>query len=620
MNEFVLGCNYWDSASGTDMWKKWQPDVVEKDLCALSQCGVEHLRVFPLWRDFQPVKKLYAHGNTFMEYVLGEDEEPIKDNPYALDYTMIERFKTFAQIAKKYNMTLTVSIVTGWMSGRVFVPPAIEGKNLITDPEVLMWTNKFVTGIVKELKGIDNIVMWDLGNECNCMQRIDSRTQAYTWVSLVRNAIAAEDNTRPILSGMHALQAEKGAVWNLEDQGEICDMLTTHPYPSPTVNANVEPMNKMKATIVPTSQSEYYSGISKKPCMIQEQGSFNPCMGNREMAAEFMRANILSAWANNLTGYLWWCGMEHLNLRKAPYCWSMIERELGLVDMDRKPKPVGREMKRLGEVIKKLPKIGPKQIDAVCILPPDENFKKATSTYILAKQAGFNVKIATDASYKASAYIIPYIAFWNGIDIRVIDRVLSRVEKEGADLLISFGGGTITEIERILGVTSNGYRQPLKEHVAKFDFGEIRYRGNRELLLKSVGAEVLAENEDGDVVFSRNKYGKGNVYFLNMPIEHLAYERPEGFDPEITEPYYMVYKTFGKKLAESYVVNTDNPYIGVTQSKNEDGTYIVTAINYSDKPQKLDAIIKDGYSVEVLYGDMDTVDKCEAVVMKVSAK
>ena len=57
-SEYMLGCNYWDSASGTEMWKNWQPDVVEKDLAALEECGVKHMRVFPLWRDFQPLRKL----------------------------------------------------------------------------------------------------------------------------------------------------------------------------------------------------------------------------------------------------------------------------------------------------------------------------------------------------------------------------------------------------------------------------------------------------------------------------------------------------------------------------------------------------------------------------------
>ena len=38
---FLIGCNYWDSVSGTDMWKKWNPEEVEKDLDALEKIGVK---------------------------------------------------------------------------------------------------------------------------------------------------------------------------------------------------------------------------------------------------------------------------------------------------------------------------------------------------------------------------------------------------------------------------------------------------------------------------------------------------------------------------------------------------------------------------------------------------
>ena len=140
--DFMLGCNYWDSASGTEMWKKWQPEVVNDDLEALEKCGVKYLRVFPLWRDFQPIKKLYNWRGSFGEYTVGEDDEYLDENPDGIDMTMIERFRSFADMAAEHGMKLIVSIVTGWMSGRLFVPPAIEGRNLIADSEVLMWTEK----------------------------------------------------------------------------------------------------------------------------------------------------------------------------------------------------------------------------------------------------------------------------------------------------------------------------------------------------------------------------------------------------------------------------------------------------------------------------------------------
>ena len=61
MKEFMLGVNYWASHAGTDMWRDWNEDIVEKDLKLLADNGLDVLRVFPNWRDFQPVKPVLGN-------------------------------------------------------------------------------------------------------------------------------------------------------------------------------------------------------------------------------------------------------------------------------------------------------------------------------------------------------------------------------------------------------------------------------------------------------------------------------------------------------------------------------------------------------------------------------
>lgn len=634
MASFMLGCNYWDSKSGTDMWKNWDENVIREDLSILETCGVGHLRVFPLWRDFQPVKKLYGGGNSFREYVVGDNDDSLENNPNGLDYKMIARFRKFAEIAKEHKMDLTVSIVTGWMSGRIFVPPALEGKKLCSDPEALMWTNKFVTGLVNELKDIDNIVMWDLGNECNNLGGFSdimmpspshSRTAAYTWTALVANSIKVADNTRPIASGMHGLDMRDNGIWRLDDQGRFCDMMTTHPYPSPSIGADREPMNRMRTTIAPTAQSEYYRDLSGKPCMIQEQGSFSTIVGNYEMAAEFMRVNILSAWANNIKGYLWWCAMEHTHLNSTPYSWIPMERSLGLIYADGTPKPMGFEMRKIRDVLEKLPDITQKDIDAVCILAKTDEITyerdNSLGAYVLAKQAGFNIKFAkVETNLPISdVYILPGTATHKYIHKRTWDFLLDRVENHGAKLLITNNNAEFADFEQVFGLRSYG-RVCGRTHTAIFSFGNIDYVSTKDVMLKSIGAEVLAENENGEVIFSRNRYGKGYVYYLGFPLEQYVASLENGFDPEINNKFYKVYELFAGELRENYILKSGSPYIGITQSKNEDGSYIVTAINYMDRIVKPEFCVKDGWEIEVIYGNLDKIDKCNAVVVKAYIK
>ena len=36
-NEFIIGCNYWSSDAGTDMWANWDENAVRGDLKILSE-------------------------------------------------------------------------------------------------------------------------------------------------------------------------------------------------------------------------------------------------------------------------------------------------------------------------------------------------------------------------------------------------------------------------------------------------------------------------------------------------------------------------------------------------------------------------------------------------------
>ena len=117
---FFVGCNYWASHAGTNMWRDWSAESVEADFKALSENGVQVLRVFPRWDDFQPLTPHLGGGSSFVELRMGED--PLPDTEFGragVNETMMERFRVFLNLAEKYNLKLLVGIITGWMSGRM---------------------------------------------------------------------------------------------------------------------------------------------------------------------------------------------------------------------------------------------------------------------------------------------------------------------------------------------------------------------------------------------------------------------------------------------------------------------------------------------------------------------
>ena len=82
MKSFAIGCNYWASNAGMYMWRNFDAEVVEKDFALLSANGVDTVRIFPLWPDFQPVDNQQTY--TFVPFKFRNGDEPLK-TPAGLD-------------------------------------------------------------------------------------------------------------------------------------------------------------------------------------------------------------------------------------------------------------------------------------------------------------------------------------------------------------------------------------------------------------------------------------------------------------------------------------------------------------------------------------------------------
>ena len=610
---FMLGCNYWDSKHGTDMWKYFDASVIESDVKALSENGIKFMRVFPNWRDFQPVSKLREWAGNIKCYV--DENEQLVDNYDGINQQQMENFRTFAAICDKYGIKLCVAVVTGWMSGRQFVPPVVEDKNPINNPEAMMWMRKFIKGFVEGIKECKNIVMWDLGNECNCLGVANNRFEAYVWTALVSDAIRCADPSRPISSGMHGLGADTSVGWNLQDQGELTDYICTHPYVSASVNNDIDVINNMRATIYPTAQSILYADISKKPCIVQEQGTFSDLLGNEEFAADFIRINIFSALAHDMPGYFWWCGMNHVDLENPPYPWCMMERDLGMLNCDNTPKPVGVELKKAQDFIGSLPfeKLSKRETDGIIMLTDStDKLKYGLSCYTLCKQAGLDMSfsVSTEPLKDSPLYIVPCIMGWSVMHQRIWWGMREKVEKEGASVLISFNGGHLSEFEETTGLRSNGIIKSKKYHTAKFSFGDLTYHETKEVRLVSIGAEVLAENEEGNIVLSRNKFGKGYVYFLNMPLEASLTDVADAYNGTL---FHKIYNLVGQDVLKNKVLYSNNPQVGVALHKDGD-RYVAFALNYSDKEQKCDFAVKEGWTLNAIRGNSDSIGKCDCAI------
>jgi endo-1,4-beta-mannosidase len=622
---FITGCNYWASHAGTFMWRNWRSDIVDQDFQKLSTAGMQVLRVFPLWPDFQPITSLFTNNSTLFEVRFGEQLLP-DDNlgKAGLSASAMDHFSEFLDLAQKHNLKLIVALLNGWMSGRLFTPPALEGKNLLTDPMAIKWELRFIHEFVKTFKNHPAILAWDLGNETNVMARV-TRDQAYTWTATISNAIHAVDPTRPVVSGLHGLKAQGD--WTMQDQGELTDVLTAHPYGLFTIYANLDPINTIKSIMHSTVESRYYSDIGGKPVLCEEIGTTGPMIASDEVAADFMRSCMFSLWANNCHGALWWCAFDLLNLEQAPYDWLGNEGQLGLFRSDGSKRPVLDAVSAFRKFIDALPfeTLPEQQKDAICILTRDQDtWAVAYSSMILAKQAGFDMEFqfAEQPIKDASLYLLPSIEGSEMISRHRMMELLQKVEN-GASLYISIGDAFPGQFEQLTGL------QPQTHQVRENTEYEIKLTGldgtalipgnNKiKIVYKNINAKVLGIEDDGNPAFTVANYGKGKVYFLSVPLEKNLTINAGSFHSANALPSWKVYNEFAKKEISLRSVNKSNAMLGITEHPVDQNHKIIVVINYSPY-EIIDFLrINDGWKLhKTLYSYVEN-EKSQKLKIKVA--
>ncbi len=603
---YLVGCNYWASHAGTEMWARWDETVVDRDFAELAKYGVRILRVFPNWRDFQPIHLLRAGNGDPREYRMHGQTR--LESPFELDKACVEHFHTLCRLAEKHGIRLLASIVTGWMSGRLFVPPMLEGRDLLTDPECLVWESRFTRAFVREMKDESVIIAWDLGNECNCMQRVDNPASGYMWVYTISSAIRLEDASRPVISGMHGLRPD--GAWTFAHQGELTDMLTPHPYPSIFSNQDTEPLTELKTTLYPTAQVLYYAGLSGKPAMIEETGTFNDMLGNPDMAARYANTSLFSGWANGSGGMLWWCAHDQKSLDFPPYDWNTCENELGILREDYTPKPVAHTIARFTAMLESLPfeALPERQTDAVCLLTRGQNpLMVNLGVTVLCKQSGLEARFIEGEQPvpKASVYMLPCVSGSSPLPVSTFKELIRRVKEDGATLYISLDTGLIVDFEGCTALKPiSRQNRPGTVHI-NLNGQILPFTGGKELTSEPLeGCEVLARDEHGTILFSHRRLGQGQIYMLSAPLEQMIAETPGIVYPEDAAPYYEIYRTMAAEVLAQKPAVCTNPFVGLTLHPLEDGRLVAVLMNYSGREQPVSLALKDGWQAQSLFGDL----------------
>ena len=147
--------------------------------------------------------------------------------------------------------------------------------------------------------------------------------------------------------------------------------------------------------------------------------------------------------------------------------------------------------------------------------------------------------------------------------------------KKGATALVTLGNGMVLAcLKDFAGVeTETFYQKPRK---VSFDVEgrHVEFDEPRTRILSLCGAKAILSDADGNPLMTEFQYGKGRVLLFNGALETNA--QIDG---------WPVYRLAAKIAGVKRRVVSSDPLVCLTEHPRADGSAIIVAINYSDKPK-----------------------------------
>ena len=602
--KLCVGLNYWSSAHATRMWKDYDPAVIEKDLALLEEHGVSMIRVFPLWDDFQPIKVLQYGGRngTFnREVCFFDGEKPLPDTMAGragMDQTMLDRFRDFCDIAEKHHIKLIVAIMTAHMTGRHYMPPALENLDMMTDPFALKWEMKFYDCFVRTFKDHPAIAAWETGNEMNYTAPVKNADHAWVWTKMMHDIIRLADPDRPIVGVMaeNLYESRGKSPWLISDQGELSDIGSVHRYD--ILNpAAADGWMHLRQLYRNATECRIISDITGKPCFTEETGNWRNLALSMEGVGNALNALLWTGWAENCRAFLWWCAFDQEQMHFAPYHWGdWAGLEHGVFDIDGNAHPAAGVLKKFSNMLKNSPvkELVPCTVDAVCII---NDMECGYAANILARQAGINFKFqsARDAAADAGVYFLPSASERAGLYSENWVELRKKVA-DGAVCYISSDDCILPGLRDFCGMQITSRRQVRSTIECVIDNEELKLTIPVQKTIVLEGAEVVLSDKNGHPLLLRNKYGKGTVYTLLFALENILSQTPGSYESAWWKIYqFIVKKDLLLTVNDSSVILTEHPM--------DDENSVIVAVNCSDQNKSVDLTAAENWQIANSFGD-----------------
>jgi len=307
-----VGVNYWPASCGVQMWQVWPQDEIARDLDLLAALGLNAIRFFLRWQDFEP-------------------------RPGEYDRPAFQRLAWMLGACRQRRILAHPSLFVGWMSGGLFWPEWKAGRSLYSDPFVVERAERFAEEAARAIAPFAHSVLAvDLGNELDVLPESWSSPPAdvESWCRRIAGAVRRGCPGTLIVSGCDHNQVAADSGWRLGGQ-QGTDFYSMHAYPVPAWNPIA-----FDGLTDPLCQAllPFYTRAARAfgPVMVQEFSTILT-RGARQ-ADSYLRAVLDGCRQAGANGFLYWC-FRDIVAQAHPYGKNAFEGTLGLVDAAGKVKP-----------------------------------------------------------------------------------------------------------------------------------------------------------------------------------------------------------------------------------------------------------------------------------------
>lgn len=350
---FRTGVNYWPAHLAMGLWKNFKQADLHQDFSRMKRAGLDSVRVFLTWEDFQP-------------------------SPSTINQQALAALVKLMDCAHNCGLEVMPTLFTGHMSGANWLPAwtlgpdtkdsrfRVMSNNQVLNKMPLNWYSdetvrtaqaRLARECASALAGHPALLAWDLGNEnSNCVVPPD-KDSARKWLSAMTGALRSRDRNTAITIGIHMEDLDQDRQLGPQQAAEYCDFLTMHGYPGyapwaagPTDERILPYLTQLTRYLgggrdvfftefgVPTRKADESAPLSSP-------GS-GPALVSEEEAASYLGRGLRALAENGAIGAMLWCYADYASelFDQPPFDEAPHERSFGLFRADGSAKPAVKQV------------------------------------------------------------------------------------------------------------------------------------------------------------------------------------------------------------------------------------------------------------------------------------